>query len=98
VRASLVVTPRPAALLVRKVFAAGGARFAQALAKHAPPGVCVVTDERYGDDEDMLLYFKLIASHGYVVAGPRCSLAPEHRYPTPLRQLMLTFLHRQFGN
>jgi acetyl esterase len=40
-----------------------------------------VKDERRG-------YFKIIASHGYVVAGPRYSLAPDHRYPTPPRQMM----------
>ena len=33
-------------------------------------------------------YFALIASKGYVVIGPRYSLAPEHHYPTPLRQVM----------
>ena len=93
------------------------------LDRHAPPAaeVVVLTDERYGDEDDMLLdvvrpaaatgrrplllwvhgggwvggskdellgYFKLVASHGYVVAGPRYSLAPEHRYPTPPRQMM----------
>ena len=120
-RASLIVTPRPTALLVRRLFAAGGAQTTQALARHAPPGVIALTDERYGDEDDMVLdvvrpaaaggrlplvlwvhgggwvggskdelagYFKLIASHGYVVAGPRYSLAPEHRYPTPPRQMM----------
>jgi acetyl esterase len=130
VRASLLVTPRPAALLVRRVFAATGAQFAQALDKHAPPDAEVValTDERYGDEDDMLLdvirpasatgrlplllwvhgggwvggskdellgYFKLVASHGYVVAGPRYSLAPEHRYPTPPRQLMQALAYLQ---
>ncbi len=121
VRASLVVTPRLAALLMRREFAAGGPLFAQELEKHAPPGVAALTDERYGDEDDMLLdvfrpadaagrlplvlwvhgggwvggskealvsYLKLIASHGYVVAGPGYSLAPEHHYPTPPRQMM----------
>jgi acetyl esterase len=121
VRASLVVSPCPAALPVRKVFAAGGAKVARALAAHAPPGVSVLADQRYGDEDDMLVdivrpasasgplpllvwvhgggwvggskeeltsYFKLIASHGYAVAGPRYSLAPERHYPTPPRQLM----------
>jgi acetyl esterase len=132
VRASLVVTPRPAALLVRRLFAAGGAQFAHALAEHAPSGVSALTDERYGDQQDMLLdvvrpasatgrlplllwvhgggwvggskdeltsYFKLIASHGDVVAGPRYSLAPGHRYPTPLRQMMraLEYLQANAG-
>jgi len=121
VRVSLVVSPRPAALLVRRVFASGGAQFKQSLDKHAPSDVVVLVDERYGTEEDMLLdvvrpalasgplplvlwvhgggwvgggkdeltgYFKLIASSGYVVAGPRYSLAPEHHYPTPPRQMM----------
>ena len=126
-RASLVVTPRLAALLMRRAFAAGGPLFAQKLEKHAAPGVAALTDERYGDEDDMLLdvfrpaaaagalplvlwvhgggwiggskegltsYLKLIASHGYVVAGPGYSLAPEHHYPTPSRQMMqaLAFL------
>jgi acetyl esterase/lipase len=131
-RLSLLVSPRPAALVIRKAFAKGGARTARRLEPHAPAGTVVLTDERYGDEPDMLLdvfrpaaaegplplvvwvhgggfvggskdelaaYFKLLASHGFVVAGPRYSLAPEHRYPTPLRQLMraLEFLqaHRE---
>ena len=36
VRASLVVSPRPAALLVRRVFASAGAQFKAAPDKHAP--------------------------------------------------------------
>jgi acetyl esterase len=121
VRASLVVSPRPAALLVRRVFAAGGKQTAASLDKHAPTDVTVLVDQRYGEDADMLLdvvhpmsvqwrlplllwvhgggfvggskdeligYFKVIASRGYVVAAPQYSLAPEHRYPTPPRQVM----------
>lgn len=129
VRASLLVTPRPAALLVRRVFAMGGARFAKALDEHAPTAdMVVLTDERYGDEDDMLLdvvrpasavgrlplvlwvhgggwvggskdelrsYFKLIANDGYVVVGPRYSLAPEHHYPTPPRQMMRALEHLQ---
>lgn len=129
VRASLLVTPRPASLLVRKVFAMGGARFAKALEEHAPSAeMFVLADERYGDEDDMLLdvvrpaaaierlplvlwvhgggwvggskdeltsYFKLLADQGYVVAGPRYSLAPEHRYPTPPRQMMRALHHLQ---
>jgi acetyl esterase/lipase len=129
-RASLLVSPRPAALLVRRVFAAGGAKTAEALARHAPPDVAALIDERYGDEPDMLLdlyrpasatgllpvllwvhgggfcggtkdelagYLKLVASRGYAVAGPRYSLAPEHRYPTPPRQMMqaLAFLQAE---
>ena len=121
VRASLLISPWPAALLVRRIFAVGGARLASALDKHAPANVAGVIDERYGADPDMLLdifrpasatgplplvvwvhgggfvggtkdelagYFKLLASAGFTVAAPRYSLAPGHRYPTPLRQLM----------
>jgi acetyl esterase/lipase len=113
---------------VRRVFTSGGAQFARALDRHAPPDVVALTDERYGDEPDMLLdvfrpaatsgplplllwvhgggwvggakdelagYFKLVASHGYVVVGPRYSLAPEHRYPTPLRQMMQALGHLQ---
>jgi acetyl esterase len=127
VRASLLISPWPAALLVRKVFAANGAKLAAALDKHAPADVCGLIDERYGAGPDMFLdvfrpasasgplplvvwvhgggfvggtkdelagYFKLVASHGFAVAAPRYSLAPGHRYPAPLRQLMqaLTYL------
>jgi len=121
VRVSLLVSPRPAAMLARRVFAGNGKKIAESLEKHAPAGIAAVVDERYGDDPDMLLdvvrpadaaaplplflwvhggafiggskdellgYFKVIASHGYVVAAPRYSLAPEHHYPTPPRQLM----------
>jgi acetyl esterase/lipase len=121
VRASLLVGPRPAALLVRRVFASGGAKTAAALERHAPAGVAALVDEHYGEGPDARLdvfrpgsagdplplvlwvhgggfvggakeelagYFKLLASNGYAVAAPRYSLAPEHRYPTPVRQTM----------
>ena len=56
-RTSLLVSPRPAALLLRKVFAAGGARTAAGLERHAPAASSVVSliDERYGSDPDMVL-------------------------------------------
>jgi acetyl esterase len=41
-----------------------------------------------GAKDELAGYFKLVASNGYVVAGPRYSLAPERRYPTPPRQMM----------
>jgi acetyl esterase len=121
IRGSLLFSPRPAALMVRKVFALGGAKTAAVLEKHAPTDVVALIDERYGDGPDTLLdvfrpasassplplllwahgggfvggskdelagYFKLVAGNGYVVAAPRYSLAPEHHYPAPLRQLM----------
>jgi acetyl esterase len=128
VRASLVVSPWPVALLVRKVFASSGAQVAHGLSKHAPPDVVSFVDQRYGAEEDMLLdvyrpgtgggpwplvvwahgggwvggskeelasYFELIASNGYVVAGPRYSLAPEHHYPAPPRQVMQALRYLQ---
>jgi hypothetical protein len=66
--------PRPAALLVRGVFAAGGARHGG--------GFCG------GAKHELRACFKLIASSGYVVVAPGHSPAPEHRYPTPPRQMM----------
>ena len=122
-RASLLVSPRPGTLLLRKVFAAGGAQTAAGLEKHAPAPASVVSliDEPYGSDPDAVLdvfrpasasealptllwvhgggflggskeelssYLKLLASHGYAVVAPRYSLAPEHHYPTPTRQVM----------
>jgi len=112
------------------VFAAGGAKTAEVLNRHAPAGVAALVDERYGGEPEMLLdlyrpasaagplpvllwvhgggfcggskdelagYFKLVASRGYAVVGPRYSLAPEHRYPTPPRQVMqaLAFLQAE---
>lgn len=134
VTASLVVSPRPAALLLRRLFAASGAQGAERLARHAPPAGAVASllDERYGKGADALLdvhrptavtgslpllfwvhggafcggtkdeladYFRLVASKGYVVAAPRYSLAPEHRYPTPVHQTMeaLDFLQLNAG-
>jgi acetyl esterase len=128
IAASLLVSPRPAALLVRRVFATGGAKVAEALEKHAPADVAAVLDEPYGDDQEMRLdvfrpqsatgplplllwvhgggwvggakeelrsYLQLVASNGFVVAGPRYALAPEHRYPTALRQLTRALAHLQ---
>lgn len=128
VRLSLLISPWPAALLVRKVFAASGAKLAMTLDRHAPANVLGLIDERYGPGPDMLLdvfrpasargplplvvwvhgggfvggskdelagYFKLLASHGFTVAAPRYSLAPGHRYPTPLRQLMQALQYLQ---
>jgi hypothetical protein len=55
VRASLLISPWPAALLVRRIFAANGAKLAAALDRHAPADVPGFIDERYGADPDMLL-------------------------------------------
>jgi acetyl esterase len=127
-RASLLISPWPAALLMRRIFAASGVRLTTALDRHAPANVTGLIDERYGAGPDLLLdvfrpaaasgplplvvwvhgggfvggtkdelagYFKLVASHGFVVAAPRYSLAPGHRYPTPLRQLMQALQYLQ---
>jgi acetyl esterase len=55
VRASLLISPWPAALLMRKVFAAGSDRLTTALDRHAPANVIGLINERYGADPDMLL-------------------------------------------
>ena len=128
VRASLLVSPRPAALMVRRVFAAGGASTARGLRPHVPAGVEERLDERYGaglderfdlfrpaaapagealpvvvwvhgggwlggSKEELAGYLKVIAARGYAVVGLRYSLAPEHRYPTPVRQVMQALRH-----
>jgi acetyl esterase/lipase len=127
-RATLLVSPTPAALLVRKAFAADGAKTAAALARHAPKDVDAVLDVRYGDEPEMLLdvfrpasasgrlpvlvwihgggfvggakeeiagYLEVVASHGFAVVGPRYSLAPGHRYPTPPRPMMAALAYLQ---
>ena len=50
-----------------------------------------------GSKEELSSYFKLLASHGYTVVAPRYSLAPEHHYPTPTRQVMQALEYLQ-GN
>jgi acetyl esterase/lipase len=55
VRVSLLISPWPAALLMRRVFAAGRPRLTAALDRHAPANVTGLIDERYGADPDMLL-------------------------------------------
>jgi acetyl esterase/lipase len=132
VRGSLLFSPRPTALLVRRLVAAAGAQTARTLERHAPAGVLALVDERYGGEDDTLMnvvypevvtgrlplllwvhggawvggskdeltsYLKIIASEGYIVVAPRYSLTPEHRYPTPIRQMMqaLQFLQANAG-
>ena len=129
-RAGLLVSPRPGMMMLRKVFAAGGAQTAAGLERYAPAPASIVSliDERYGSDADAVLdvfrpasargalptlmwvhgggflggskeelsgYFKLVASHGYTVVAPRYSLAPEHHYPTPTRQMMQALQYLQ---
>jgi acetyl esterase/lipase len=44
-----------------------------------------------GSKVELRGWCSLIASKGYAVVAPRYSLAPERRYPTPVRQLMQVF-------
>ena len=78
VRASLVLGPRPAALLVRKVFAAGGRRTAAGLARHAPTGVASILDERYGEDADMLPAYDFVIPDYDVIAVGEVKLRTIH--------------------
>jgi acetyl esterase/lipase len=48
-----------------------------------------------GAKDEITGYFKLIAHNGYIVAGPRYSLAPAHHYPTPPRQMMQALSYLQ---
>ncbi len=52
---SLLFTPRPAALMLRRAFASGGEKIARGLEAHAPTDVDSLLDEPYGDEPDMLL-------------------------------------------
>jgi hypothetical protein len=47
-RASLLVSPRPTALFVRKAFARSGKELAASLASLEPEDIVSVLDERYG--------------------------------------------------
>ena len=40
-----------------------------------------------GDKTNNTPYYKLLAAEGFTVIGLNYSLAPEHRYPTPIHQL-----------
>lgn len=41
-----------------------------------------------GHKEDIRNYLKILASHGFVVAAPEYTYAPEAQYPTPIRQTL----------
>ncbi|MGH3083915.1 MAG: hypothetical protein ACRDNP_07595 [Gaiellaceae bacterium] len=86
VRASLLFSPRPAALLVRKVFASDGAPLAAALEKHAPAGVEALLDERYCDESDMLLdVFRPASASGETLFVPDDEQPPlGHEYQSDL--------------
>jgi len=126
-RMSLLVSPRPGALFLRRSFAANGARVAESLARHVPAGIEALTDERYGDGPDELLdlfrpsgaealatvlwihgggwvggskeelagWCSLLAGKGLTVVSVGYSLAPEQRYPTPVRQVLEAVEHVQ---
>jgi acetyl esterase len=55
VRASLLISPWPAALLMRRILDAGSDRLTTALDRHAPANVISLINERYGADPDMVL-------------------------------------------
>jgi len=48
-----------------------------------------------GSKDEIAGYLRIIARSGYVVVGVRYSLAPEHIYPTPIRQLMIAMRYLQ---
>jgi acetyl esterase len=62
-RLSLVASPRPTALLVRRLFAQGAADRARRQLEAAPPDVAAILDERYGagGDERMDVYLPAAA-------------------------------------
>lgn len=40
-------------------------------------------------------YFQVLAAEGYAVVAPEYALAPDHTYPTPVRQMMGLLAHLQ---
>jgi len=68
-RATLKVSPRPTAWVIRRQFAANGRRMAASLDAHAPAGVAVLIDEAYGDQPDMRLdVYRPAAADGAALA------------------------------
>lgn len=55
VRASMLVTPRLAAFIIRETFRRSGLHLAATLGRYAPAGIKVHRDLRYGPGRDMLL-------------------------------------------
>lgn len=130
IRGSLLVSPWPFVLMIRRQFAKGGEQLAATLMKDAPVDIVAMSDVRYAADRDALLdvyvpasaasagrrlptviwthggafvggskeemggYLRRIADAGFTVVSIRYTLAPEARYPTPVRQLLqaLAFL------
>jgi acetyl esterase len=52
---SLLFTPRPAALMLRRAFASSGEKIARDLEEHAPTNTESLIDEPYGNEPDMVL-------------------------------------------
>lgn len=48
-----------------------------------------------GNKANVAPYFKLLAAEGFTVVVPGYSLAPEHRYPTPIHQLNNAYTYIQ---
>ncbi|MFI5062816.1 MAG: alpha/beta hydrolase [Streptosporangiales bacterium] len=48
-----------------------------------------------GSKEELGGYLRMIAARGFAVVGVRYTLAPEARYPTPVRQVMAALRHIQ---
>ena len=48
-----------------------------------------------GSKDELAGWFRTLAHAGVTVVAPRYSLAPEARYPTPVRQLMAALRHLQ---
>lgn len=48
-----------------------------------------------GAKEEIAGYLRILAAAGYTVVGVRYSLAPESRYPTPVRQVLAALGHLQ---
>jgi acetyl esterase/lipase len=64
-RTSLLVTPRPMVVVLRRQFAKDAARYGSALLARSPSGVEVAVDERYGPgvDERFDVYWPATAAH-----------------------------------
>lgn len=69
-RVTMLVSPRPSALLVRKVFARTGGDQAARLATGAPTGVRVVSDVTYGPGTDERMDVYLPSSSGGGAGAP----------------------------
>lgn len=46
-----------------------------------------------GSKQELEGWFRIVAAHGFTVVAPCYSLAPDARFPVPLRQLLLAWRH-----